>query len=60
MSDDFEAMRPALDILMDDMDYRNRLGKKAMKLASQQFNTMVIRKRFKELLLSLFMEYNNH
>lgn len=60
MSDDFEAMRTAINILIDDIGYRNRLRDKAMKLASQLFDGIVVRKRFRELLLSLPMELNNN
>lgn len=60
VSDDFEAMSAAMKILVEDVAYRNRLGEKAMKLASLRFNGEVMRRSFRDILHSLPVDLKNH
>ena len=59
VSEDFEAIHAAMNMLIDNADYRGRLGDKAIRLASHLFNGVVIRRSFKELILSIPNEHQN-
>ncbi len=60
VSDDSKTIDAAMKELVENLDYRIKLGKNAMELASRLFNGMVIRKNFRELILSLTCEVEDH
>jgi glycosyltransferase involved in cell wall biosynthesis len=59
ISDDFQAINTAMNLLIQNDTYREELGKRAIYQASRLFNGIAIRRNFKEFIISLLNQANN-